>query len=96
MHDSLVVGHCVGDAASGEVLGLSVLPDYQGQGIGRRLLSLVVEWLRTTGARRIWLAAPADSSLRAYGFYRALGWVPTGEPSGDGSEILEPGPSGSP
>ena len=89
MHDSLVVGHCVGDFTSGEVLGLSVLPDYQGQGIGKKLLSLVVDCLRTTGAKRIWLSAPADPALRAYGFYRAVGWVPTGERSGDRSEILE-------
>ena len=88
VHDSRVVGHCIADSATGEIVGLSVLSDYQGQGIGRRLLTLVVDWLRAAGAKRIWLAAPSDSTLRAYGFYRAVGWVPTGERTSDGSEIL--------
>ena len=87
--DSLAVGHCAGDSATGEVISIGVIPGYQGQGIGRRLLSLVVDWLRAQGADRIWLAAPADRSLRAHGFYRALGWRPSGERNEDGSEILE-------
>jgi ribosomal protein S18 acetylase RimI-like enzyme len=87
--DSRVVGHCEADTATGEVLGLSVLADYQNRGIGRRLLSLIVGCLRVARASRVWVAAPADSSHRAYGFYRAVGWVPTGERNSDGSEILE-------
>jgi ribosomal protein S18 acetylase RimI-like enzyme len=92
LHDSCVVGHCVGNSTTGEIVGLSVQPDYQGQGIGKRLLSLVVGWLRAAGAERIWLDAPADPALRAYGFYRALGWRATGEQTQNGSfagEILE-------
>jgi GNAT superfamily N-acetyltransferase len=87
--DCDVVGHCIGDSATGEIVGLQVLPAYQGQGIGRKLLSLVVDALRTAGARRIWLMAPSDPTSRAHGFYRVTGWVPTGERTDDGSEILE-------
>jgi GNAT superfamily N-acetyltransferase len=87
--DSRVVGHCAGNAATGEVVSLSVLPNYEGLGIGRRLLSLVVDWLRAEGAGRIWLDAPTDPSRRAYGFYRALGWQPSGEHLAQGHEILE-------
>jgi GNAT superfamily N-acetyltransferase len=89
IYDAQVVGHCAGDLETGEILGLSVLPAYQAKGIARRLLSFVVDWLRSAGTRRIWLAAPSDPVLRAYGFYRALGWKPTGEPASEGSEILE-------
>jgi GNAT superfamily N-acetyltransferase len=88
-HNSQVVGHCVGNLATGEIVGLSVLPSYRGQGIGRKLLSLAVDCLRATGAKRIWLAAPADPGHGAYGFYRAVGWVPSGELRSDGAEILE-------
>ena len=88
--DSRMVGHCTGDPMSGEIIGLSVINDYRRQGIGRRFLALVVEALRAAGARRIWVEAPADPTLPAYGFYRAVGWVPTGEPTREGSEILEP------
>ena len=70
-------------------MGLSVGPAYQGLGIGRKLLSLVVDALRAAGVSRVWLAAPSDPTLRAYGFYRTIGWVPTGELTSDGSEILE-------
>lgn len=87
--DSKVVGHCAGNAVTGEVLSLSVLPNYEGRGIGRRLLSLVVDWLRAEGATRIWLDAPSDPSRRAYGFYRALGWQPSGEHVIPDHEILE-------
>ena len=89
VHDSRVVGHCAGNLTAGEIIGLSVHPDYQGQGIGRQLLSLVVDSLRASGVKRVWLAAPSDPTLRAYGFYRAVGWVPTGARTEDGSEILE-------
>lgn len=87
--DSQVVGHCEADLVSGEILGLSVLPNYRDHGIGRKLLSMAVDCLRAAGANRIWLAAPADRATRAYGFYRAVGWVPSGEQSSDGSEVLE-------
>jgi ribosomal protein S18 acetylase RimI-like enzyme len=89
---SQVVGHCSGDRATGEVLTLSVQVDYQRRGIGRKLLSLVVRWLRGDGVQRIWLVAPSDPSLRAFGFYRALGWRATEEKVEAGSEVLEPPP----
>jgi GNAT superfamily N-acetyltransferase len=89
VHDSRVVGHCVGDSLTGEILGLSVLPDYQGKDIAKTLLGFVVEWLRASGVKRIWLTSSSDPNLRAYGFYRALGWTPVSTPIGDGVEILE-------
>jgi GNAT superfamily N-acetyltransferase len=89
MCNSQTVGHCAGDSATGEVISLSVIATHEGQGIGRRLLSIVVDWLREQGSERIWLAAPSNPSLRAYGFYRALGWRSSGKHHEDGSEILE-------
>jgi ribosomal protein S18 acetylase RimI-like enzyme len=74
-----VVGFCSGAFATGEILVLAVLPDYEGRGAGTRLLERVVSRLRDAGAQRLWLAAAADPAVRAHGFYRALGWRPTGE-----------------
>jgi len=79
----------LGDSVSGEIVGLAVTPAYQGRGIGRKLLCLVVDDLRAAGVNRIWAATPSDPTVRAYGFYRAIGWVATGESSSDDSEILE-------
>jgi ribosomal protein S18 acetylase RimI-like enzyme len=89
VHDGRVVGHCIGNSATGEILGLSVDHSYRRQGIARKLLSLVVDLLRADGAQRIWLAAPSDPTLPAYRFYRAVGWHPTGTHLADGDEIIE-------
>lgn len=73
MDVSQVVGFCSGDAETGEVLVLAVLPEHEGQGVGRRLLG---RWWASTGAlghRRVWLAASPDPAIRAHGFYRARG-----------------------
>lgn len=87
--ESRSVGQCTCDLATGEIVGLAVEPAHQGVGIGRNLLSLAVDALRAAGVDRIWVAAPSDPRSRAYGFYRTVGWVPTGERIRDDSEILE-------
>jgi ribosomal protein S18 acetylase RimI-like enzyme len=87
-HDGQVVGFCSGDTRTGEVLVLAVLPEYEGKGVGRRLLAEVVGALRAQGHRRLWLAASPDPAIRAHGFYRSQGWMPTGERDGNGDEIL--------
>jgi GNAT superfamily N-acetyltransferase len=67
---------------------LAVLPHYEGMGIAKGLLSRVVDWLLTTGAQRVWLAASSEPTVRADGFYRTLGWQPNGEHASN-DEILE-------
>ncbi|UXY13714.1 GNAT family N-acetyltransferase [Chitiniphilus purpureus] len=85
--DGRIVGFASGDRTSGEMLVLAVLPDFEGRGIGRRLLNEVVAWLQVCDCPRIWLTANPDPSGRAYGFYRRCGWAPTGEASGN-DEVL--------
>jgi ribosomal protein S18 acetylase RimI-like enzyme len=88
-YNTRIVGFCTGDVHTGEILVLAVLPDYEGNGIGKRLLARVVGRLLANGDKRIWLAASADPTVRAHGFYRALGWQPTGQRTPNGDEILE-------
>jgi GNAT superfamily N-acetyltransferase len=86
------VGHCVGLRETGEIIGPSVDESYRRQGIGTRLLGLVVDSLRTCGCRRIWVDAPAIPSTPGYCFYRVLGWQSTGgrtQPDPFPGEILE-------
>jgi GNAT superfamily N-acetyltransferase len=91
-----IVGFCLGASASGEVLVLAVLPEYERRGVGKALLSLVVDWLWSFGPKTMWLAAAPDPRGRAHGFYRHLGWRPTGETDANGDEILTlPPPTGS-
>lgn len=74
-----IAGFTMGDRSNGEVTVLAVHPDYEHQGIGRNLLKLVTDWLHSAGHEELWLLTGADTSFRAYGFYRSQGWQPTGE-----------------
>ena len=82
-----VVGFSMGDQSSGEVLVVAVHPDYEGRGVGKRVLEKVKDWLFSRGHQEIWLGANPDPSIRAYGFYRKLGWQVTGELRGS-DEIM--------
>ncbi|TDV29876.1 GNAT family N-acetyltransferase [Stenotrophomonas sp. CC22-02] len=84
-----MLGYCFADRDSGEVLVLALLPDYEGRGIGRQLLQEVVSLTRDAGHQRLFLACSADPRSRSHGFYRRLGWRPTGEIDEAGDEILE-------
>lgn len=70
-----VVAFTMADRATGEFLVIAVLPEYEGKGIGGRLMALVEEWLAASGCTRAWLTTDLDPSLRAYGFYRKRGWT---------------------
>jgi ribosomal protein S18 acetylase RimI-like enzyme len=86
---AVLVGFCSGDARTGEVLVVAVHGDFEGTGVGRRLLDLVGRALHGAGCQRLWLAADPDPRHRAHGFYRALGWRATGRRADSGDEILE-------
>ena len=85
----MVVAFCYGDTQTGEVLVLAVLPDYEGAGVGRHLLSLMVDSLLSVGFPELWLAASPDPKIRAHGFYRRVGWQPTKTYDDNGDEILK-------
>ncbi|WMJ68281.1 GNAT family N-acetyltransferase [Stenotrophomonas sp. 24(2023)] len=84
-----MVGYGFADRESGEVLVLALLPSHEGRGIGQRLLEEVVALARDAGHQRLFLACSADPRSRSHGFYRHLGWHPTGEIDDAGDEILE-------
>ncbi len=84
-----IVGYCFGYKHTGEVVVLAVLPRYEGRGIGKALLLQVVEELLSLGYRRLFLGCSSDSSHRSHGFYRHLGWRPTGLFDVNEDEVLE-------
>ncbi len=84
-----LVGYCFGDRHTGEVLVLALLPAFEGQGLGRDLLARVVAQLASLGWTRLHLGCSTDPASRSHGFYRRLGWQPTGVLDGHGDEILE-------
>ena len=84
-----IVGYCFGIRETGEIQVLALLPDYENRGIGKALLSLVVEDLRPLGFKRLFLGCSRNPGHRSYGFYRHLGWRSTGAMDSHGDEVLE-------
>lgn len=84
-----VVGFAMGDSAEHELTVLAVLPHYEGNGIGKRLLTEVESWLFSLGGDEIWLVTAPNSSLRAYGLYVSQGWIPTGEILGEDEKFVK-------
>lgn len=70
-----VVAFSMADRATGEFLVIAVLPEYEGKGVGGRLMALAEEWLAASGCKRAWLTTDLDTTLRAYGFYCKRGWT---------------------
>jgi GNAT superfamily N-acetyltransferase len=87
--DGVMAGYCFGDAETGEVVVLALLPAFEGQGLGARLLCRVVQHLRSLGHTRLHLGCSSDPAVRSYGFYRHLGWRSTGQVDERGDELLE-------
>jgi len=84
-----IVGYCFGERETGEIAVLALLPEHEGQGVGRTLLNLVVAEFKSFGFDRLFLSCSADPASRSYGFYRHLGWRSTGSFDDRGDEILE-------
>jgi GNAT superfamily N-acetyltransferase len=82
-------GYCFGDRGSGEIVVLALLPQAEGRGLGKELLSQVVNALRAHGHSRLFLGCSRDPASRSHGFYRHLGWRPTGEFDDHEDELLE-------
>ena len=55
-------------------LGMGLLPDYRGQGVGTRLMALAVEASRASGLERVELAVFADNH-RARRLYEKMGFT---------------------
>ena len=58
-------------------LGLTVLQEFWGQGIGRRLMEAIVDWGRRQGLHKIYLKVHADND-RAIQLYQSMGFVEEG------------------
>ncbi len=84
------IGFAMGDRANGEVQVVAVRPEHERKGIGQTLIGLVRDWLFSEGYDEIWLTANPDPKIRAFGFYRGLGWIATGRMRGDDEIMVLP------
>ena len=69
-----IIGFAMGNRESGEMWVIAVLKEFENQGIGKRLIARVENWLVAEGCEELWLTTDPDENYRAVGFYRHLGW----------------------
>ena len=86
-----IVAFSMADKTDWSIFALFVLAEYEGRGLGSRLLNLALDWLWDSGAERVWLST--SPGTRAARFYAKQGWIQTGD-AGYGDvrfEIARPG-----
>jgi GNAT superfamily N-acetyltransferase len=69
-----IVGFAIGDGKTGELWVIAVLPQFEGRGVGLRLIESVEGWLWSLGWQEIWLWTSSDRQKRAFTFYSKRGW----------------------
>lgn len=74
--DGIIVGFSIADLEENNIWALFVNPDYEGEGIGKKLHKLMMDWYFSKTAATVWLSTAPRS--RAENFYRKAGWVETG------------------
>ncbi len=74
--DGQIVGFSIIDLQERNVWALFLLPNYEGQGIGKKLHDLMMEWVADQSIEYIWLST--EPGTRAEGFYRKMGWQEVG------------------
>jgi GNAT superfamily N-acetyltransferase len=74
--DERIVGFSIADVQGNNIWALFLQPEYEGQGIGRKLHQLMMDWYFSQTDKTVWLStAPAS---RAEKFYRKAGWMEAG------------------
>jgi GNAT superfamily N-acetyltransferase len=80
--DDQIIGFAIGNRKNGEMWVIAIIPEYEKNGIGAKLLNRVEGWLWDEGWDEIWLTTDMNPLLRAYGFYKKKGWMDKGVISG--------------
>ena len=73
--DGRGVGFAISDKSNAEMWVIAVRPEYEGRGIGGKLLEAVEQVLWDEGHKEIWLLTSVPIHLKAYSFYKKHGWV---------------------
>jgi GNAT superfamily N-acetyltransferase len=71
--ENSIVGFAIVDLQDHNIWALFVLPDDEGQGIGRSLHDAMLDWYFTGTTETVWLGTAPQS--RAAQFYKKAGWT---------------------
>ena len=74
--DKRIVAFAIADLQDHNIWALFIRPEWEKQGIGRRLHHLMMDWYFSQTTETVWLSTAPGS--RAEGFYRKLGWKDVG------------------
>jgi RimJ/RimL family protein N-acetyltransferase len=74
--ENTIVGFSIADLQDHNIWALFVHPDNEGNGIGKTLHQLMLDWYFTQTQTTVWLSTAPNS--RAELFYRKAGWKETG------------------
>ena len=85
--DGDVVAFSYANRIDGSIWALFVDPRFEGQGLGKQLLSLATDWLFWLGFRRVTLST--GTHTRAAQFYIRLGWQLASSSAGDSVFVLD-------
>ena len=85
--DGAIVAFSYANRIDGSIWALFVDPRFEGQGLGRQLLSLATDWLFSLGFTRVILST--GTHTRAAQFYTRLGWRLASSSAGDSVFVLD-------
>ncbi len=75
--DEQIVGFAIADLKEQNIWALFVLPDYEGNGIGKALHNEMLDWYFNQQEPYVWLVTAPQT--RAERFYRLQGWKENGK-----------------
>jgi len=76
VNETKVVGFAIADLTDDNIWALFVDPQFEHQGIGRKLHDLMLDWYFSQGKTKVWLGTSPNT--RASQFYKKAGWQQTG------------------
>ena len=74
--DKQIVGFAIVDLVDNNIWALFLRPEFEKQGIGKRLHNIMLDWYFSQKKDKVWLGT--NPNTRAESFYRKSGWTEAG------------------